>query len=68
MLKVLEMMDELFNFLKEFMKDGKYGFLVLGDNFYFVNVFMVGMGGYVFGEKDGKLNVSDVGLNNSGVV
>ena len=29
---------------------------------------MAGMGGYVFGEKDGKPNASDVGLNNSGAV
>ena len=44
-------MDELFNFSKDFTKDGKYGFLALGDNFYFANAFMAGMGGYVFGEK-----------------
>ncbi|HHQ2895371.1 TPA: extracellular solute-binding protein [Bacillus cereus] len=66
--KAPETMDELFNFSKEFTKDGKYGFLALGDNFYFANAFMAGMGGYVFGEKDGKPNASDVGLNNSGAV
>ena len=49
--KSAETMDELFNFSKEFTKDGKYGFLALGDNFYFANAFMAGMGGYVFGEK-----------------
>ena len=49
--KAPETMDELFNFSKDFTKDGKYGFLALGDNFYFANAFMAGMGGYVFGEK-----------------
>ena len=29
---------------------------------------MAGMGGYVFGEKDGKPNANDIGLNNSGAV
>lgn len=66
--KAPETMDELFNFSKEFTKDDKYGFLALGDNFYFANAFMAGMGGYVFGEKDGKPNASDVGLNTSGAV
>lgn len=68
MSKAPETMDDLFNFSKDFTKDGKYGFLALGDNFYFANAFMSGMGGYVFGEKDGKPNVSDIGLNNSGAV
>ncbi|MFD3449329.1 extracellular solute-binding protein [Microbacteriaceae bacterium 4G12] len=68
MQKAPETMDELFNFSKEFTKDGKYGFLALGDNFYFANAFMAGMGGYVFGEKDGKPNASDIGLNNDGAV
>ncbi|MDC2864907.1 sugar ABC transporter substrate-binding protein [Bacillus sp. BP-3] len=66
--KAPETMDELYNFSKEFTKGGKYGFLALGDNFYFANAFMSGMGGYVFGEKDGKPNPADIGLNNSGAV
>ncbi|WP_369902839.1 extracellular solute-binding protein [Bacillus manliponensis] len=61
-------MDDLYNFSKEFSKDGNYGFLALGDNFYFANAFMSGMGGYVFGEKDGKPNPADLGLNNEGAV
>ncbi|HFJ9428611.1 extracellular solute-binding protein [Bacillus cereus] len=68
MQKAPETMDELFNFSKDFTKNGKYGFLALGDNFYFANAFMAGMGGYVFGEKDGKPNANDIGLNNSGAV
>ncbi|MBC6974226.1 extracellular solute-binding protein [Bacillus sp. Xin] len=66
--KAPETMDELYSFSKDFTKDGKYGFLALGDNLYFANAFMAGMGGYVFGEKDGKPNTADIGLNNDGAV
>ncbi|MBO9128678.1 extracellular solute-binding protein [Bacillus sp. 165] len=66
--KAPETMDELYTFSKDFTKNGNYGFLALWDNFYFAHGPIAGMGGYVFGEKDGMLNPDDIGLNNDGAV
>lgn len=49
--KAPETMDELFNFSKRIYERWQVRILALGDNFYFANAFMAGMGGYVFGEK-----------------
>ncbi len=54
--KAPETMDDVYTFAKDFTKDGKYGFLALWDNFYFAHAAIGGIGGYVFGEKDGSLN------------
>ncbi|OIK14099.1 extracellular solute-binding protein [Bacillus sp. MUM 13] len=61
-------MDELYAKSKEMTKDGKYGFLALFDNYYFAHAVIGGMGGYVFKEDNGKVDPSDVGLNNKGAV
>jgi arabinogalactan oligomer/maltooligosaccharide transport system substrate-binding protein len=61
-------MDDLYTFAKSYTKDGKYGFLALGDNFYFAYGFIGGMGGYVFQNNDGKLDPTNIGLNNEGAV
>ncbi|WML49602.1 extracellular solute-binding protein [Neobacillus sp. PS3-34] len=61
-------MDDLYTFSKGFTKGGKYGFLALWDNFYFAHGIIGGMGGYVFNNKDGKVDVTDIGLNNDGAV
>ncbi|MGG3926713.1 extracellular solute-binding protein [Metabacillus fastidiosus] len=59
-------MDEVYSFAKWFIKDGKYGFLAVLDNYYFAHGFIGGMSGYVFKENDGVLDRDDVGLNNDG--
>ncbi|MEH7010162.1 extracellular solute-binding protein [Neobacillus niacini] len=61
-------MDELYTFSKDFTKDGKFGFLALWDNFYFAHGIIGGMGGYVFKNENGKLDPTDIGLNNKGGV
>jgi arabinogalactan oligomer/maltooligosaccharide transport system substrate-binding protein len=61
-------MDEVYKFSKDFTKDGKYGFLALWDNFYFAYGPIGGFGGYVFDQKDGKYDVTKLGLNNEGAV
>ncbi|PFA66433.1 cyclodextrin-binding protein [Bacillus sp. AFS015802] len=61
-------MDEVYTFAKDFTKDGNYGFLALWDNFYFAHAPIGGFGGYVFGEENGSLVPTDLGLNNEGAV
>lgn len=46
----------------------QYGFLMEAANFYFVYPFFAGYGGYVFHNKDGKVDTSDIGLANDGAV
>lgn len=60
--------DELYQFSKDFTKGGKYGFLFLGDNYYFAHAYMSGFGGYVFKNNNGTLDIKDLGLNNDGAV
>ena len=61
-------LDDVYNFSKDFNKDGKFGFLALWDNYYFAHGIIGGMGGYVFKNNDGKLDPNDIGLNNEGAV
>ena len=60
--------DEVYDFAKDFTKDGNYGFLALWDKFYFAHDQIGGYGGYVFAETDGALDPADLGLNNEGAV
>jgi arabinogalactan oligomer/maltooligosaccharide transport system substrate-binding protein len=66
--KAPETFDELYQFSKDFTKDGQYGYLALYDNFYFGFSVIGGNGGYVFANEDGTLNPDDIGLNNAGAV
>ncbi len=61
-------MDELYTFAKENTKGKTYGFTAKWDDFYHAYGVIGGMGGYVFGEKDGSLNRDDLGLNNEGAI
>ncbi|KMY45393.1 cyclodextrin-binding protein [Bacillus sp. FJAT-27916] len=61
-------MDEVYDFAKDFTDGKKFGFIALWDNFYHAYAVIGGMGGYVFGEKDGALQREDLGLNNEGAV
>ncbi|MGG1879837.1 extracellular solute-binding protein [Paenibacillus cisolokensis] len=46
----------------------EYGFLYDATNFYYSWAFMGGSGGYIFGEKDGGFDITDIGLNQEGTV
>ncbi|MDQ0232265.1 extracellular solute-binding protein [Metabacillus malikii] len=61
-------MEEVYTFAKDFTKDSNFGFLFLGDNYYFSHGLIGGYGGYVFKEANGALDPKDVGLNNEGAV
>ena len=61
-------MDELYAFAKENRKGNLYGFTAKWDDFYHAFGVIGGMGGYVFGDKDGTQNRDDLGLNNEGAI
>lgn len=63
-------MEDLMKIAKEKTNAAKdqYGFLMEAANFYFVYPFFAGYGGYVFHNKDGKVDTSDIGLANDGAV
>ncbi|PAD68605.1 cyclodextrin-binding protein [Bacillus sp. 7586-K] len=61
-------MEEMYTFAKDFTKDGNFGFLFLGDNYYFAHGLIGGFGGYVFKDNSGALDPKDVGLNNEGAI
>lgn len=66
--KAPETMDELYEFSKIATKNGNYGFLATWDDFYHAHGIFAGYGAYVFDEKDGKIGVTDIGLNNENAV
>ena len=47
--------------------EGKFGLLMDPTNPYFTAALMVANGGYIFGEKDGVYDPTDIGLNTTGV-
>lgn len=49
-------------------ENGLQGFLYEIEDFYFSWAFLGGYGAYIFGEKNGALDISDVGLSNEGAV
>lgn len=61
-----ETFSEIIDLAKTFNRNGKYAFMMETGNFYFVNSFLAGYGGYVFG-KNGT-DKADIGLNNDGAV
>lgn len=59
---------ELWNLSEKLKKQGKYGFLFLGDNYYFAHGYMAAFGGYVFKNNNGTLDPNDLGVNNKGAI
>ncbi|HET7580328.1 MAG TPA: extracellular solute-binding protein [Bacillales bacterium] len=59
---------ELWKLSEKLKAKGKYGFLFLGDNYYFAHAYMAAYGGYVFKNKNGTLDPTDLGINNAGAV
>ncbi|GGJ03691.1 hypothetical protein GCM10010885_11200 [Alicyclobacillus cellulosilyticus] len=54
---------------QEFVADAnKYGFAMPQEQFYYDYVFIGGMGGYIFGKKNGKLDPNDIGLATPGAI
>lgn len=49
------------------IENDRYGFLMDPTNVYFTNALFMANGGYVFGEKDGVYDPTDIGLNSQGV-
>ncbi|WP_085524591.1 extracellular solute-binding protein [Tuberibacillus sp. Marseille-P3662] len=66
--KAPETFEELWQFSKEFTKNGKYGFLALWDNYYYSHAITGGFGGYTFKNNDGTLDKTDLGINNKGAI
>ncbi|QTA38329.1 maltose ABC transporter substrate-binding protein [Thermosipho ferrireducens] len=63
--------DELIDLAKQINEEYEgevRGFVYDYKNFYFSSYAFFGYGGYVFGEKGGKVNVKDIGLANEGAV
>ncbi len=48
------------------IESDRYGMLMDPTNVYFTNALIMANGGYVFGEKDGIYDPTDIGLNNQG--
>ncbi len=48
------------------IENDRYGMLMDPTNVYFTNALIMANGGYVFGEKDGIYDPTDIGLNNQG--
>ncbi len=63
-----EFVDDYLKFNEKMLSEGKYGLIGKLDQFYISYGIFSGYGAYVFGNKNGKYNVEDVGLNNDGAV
>lgn len=66
---VPETIDEVLEMSREVTdaSNDQYGFLV-SPEFYYLYTFINAYGGYVFGEKDGVYDPSDIGLDNEGAI
>lgn len=63
-----EFIDDYLKFNDKMLSEGKYGLIGKLDQFYISYGIFSGYGAYVFGNKNGKYNVEDIGLNNDGAV
>ena len=61
-------MNDLYKMAKKLRKGNVYGYYAEWNDFYDSYGVMAGMGGYVFKDKNGKLDPSDIGLNNKGAI
>lgn len=61
---------DLYAFSKELhdADPNKYGFMVSMNNLYLASPFMLSHGNYIFGEKDGKLDDTDIGFASGNAV
>lgn len=63
-----EFMDDYLKFNDKMLSEGKYGLIGKLDQFYISYGIFSGYGAYVFGNKNGRYNPDDIGLNNDGAV
>lgn len=63
-----EVMDDYIKLNDKMHSLGKYGLIGKLDQFYIAYGIYSGYGAYIFGYKNGKYDVDDVGLNNDGAV
>ncbi|MDV7765454.1 extracellular solute-binding protein [Peribacillus sp. CSMR9] len=68
MAKAPETMDDLYKMAKKSRKGKVYGYYAKWNDFHDAYGVMAGMGGYVFKDKDGNLDPSDIGLNNKSAI
>uniref|UniRef100_UPI0037C72A69 extracellular solute-binding protein n=1 Tax=Peribacillus aracenensis TaxID=2976708 RepID=UPI0037C72A69 len=68
MAKAPETMNDLYKMAKELRKDNVHGFYAKWNDFHDSYGVIAGMGGYIFKDKNGKLDPSDIGLNNKGAI
>lgn len=61
-------MDDYLKFNDKMLSEGKYGLIGKLDQFYISYGIFSGYGAYVFGNKNGRYNPDDIGLNNDGAV
>lgn len=66
--KIKKVPDSMEDLIEDAKNYGKKGFQFPINDFYYTAAFIQTCGGYVFGEKNGKVNVEDIGLNNEGAV
>lgn len=68
MAKAPETMNDLYKMAKELRKDNVHGYYAKWNDFHDSYGVIAGMGGYIFKDKNGKLDPSDIGLNNKGAI
>ncbi|MDM5310432.1 extracellular solute-binding protein [Peribacillus frigoritolerans] len=68
MAKAPETMNDLYKMAKELRKRNVHGYYAKWNDFHDSYGVMAGMGGYIFKDKNGKLDPSDIGLNNKGSI
>ncbi|WHY57832.1 extracellular solute-binding protein [Peribacillus simplex] len=66
MAKAPETMDDLYKMAKELRKGNVHGYYAKWNDFHDSYGVIAGMGGYIFKDKNGKLDPSHIGLNNKG--
>lgn len=66
--KVKEVPKTMDDLVKQAQAIGGTAFQYDINNFYYSAAFVQSFGGYVFGNKDGKYDLNDVGLNNEGAL
>ncbi|MFD6210671.1 extracellular solute-binding protein [Peribacillus sp. NPDC060253] len=68
MAKAPETMNDLYEMAKKLRKGKMYGYYAKWNDFHDAYGVMAGMGGYIFRDKNGNLDPSDIGLNNESAI
>ncbi|MBO0999344.1 extracellular solute-binding protein [Bacillus sp. SD075] len=68
MAKAPETMNDLYKMTKKLRKGNVHGYYAKWNDFHDSFGVMAGMGGYIFKDKNGKLDPFEIGLNNDGAI